>query len=109
MAINVEIIEATSMGRQPGASRMGNVLEHPLNSIRNVAAAGDETLVAGTTCGKIRNRAGGDSVYVLIQEIGAGTAGASNSQLLAAGGEIDFALPKGADATDYEVDIRAIV
>lgn len=108
MAINLELIEATNMGRQPGNARMGDVLEHPLVKITNITAAGATALQATTAVGKLRNRAGGDSVYVHLQLASSSVqAAADKSYLLAAGEEVTFALPKGALGTSYEVDVRA--
>lgn len=107
MAINVEIIESTGSGQEPGQRNVDIVL--PANDITNVSAAGATNLATGTRRVKVRNRAGGDSVYCRVQlTVGRANAAVGNSSLLAAGEELNFTLPKGVDPTLYEVDIRAI-
>lgn len=107
MAINVEILEYVGYGKQPGMRAPAP--QGPENDITNVAAAAATALAAGTTVVTARNRAGGDSVYARFQATaGRANAAAGNSLLLAAGESYTWHLPKGANATAYEVDIRAI-
>jgi hypothetical protein len=107
MAINVEVVELVGSGREPGGRNSS--IELPANAITNVAAAGTQVLAAGTKRVKVRNRAGGDSVYCRVQATdGRANAAVGNSLLLAANQELDFTLPKSIDPTNYEVDIRAI-
>lgn len=105
MAINVEIIQHTGKGRQPGSRNDLPVM--PAVSITNVTAAGETALSDSARIVTIRNRTGGDSVYCLIRAAGSTQAAAGNSLLLSAGQSFEFALPHDGVGSDYEVDIRA--
>lgn len=106
MAINLEIIESVGSGREPGQRNVD--IELPANAITNVSAAGATALSDGTRRVLLRNRAGGDSVYARVQLASESTqAAAGNSFLIAAGESLGFTLPKSANGSDYEVDVRA--
>lgn len=107
MAINLEIIESESSGREPG--HRNNDIQLPANAVTNVSAAGATALTDGTRRVLLRNRNGGDSVYARVQLASESTqAAAGNSFLIAAGESVGFTLPKSVTASDYEVDVRAI-
>jgi hypothetical protein len=106
MAINVEIIQSTNSGREGGFRN--NDIQLPANAVTNITAAGVTAFTAGTRRVKVRNRTGGDSVYVLVQLASASATAAAGTGLhLAAGQELNFSLPKNGDASTYEIDIRA--
>lgn len=106
MAINLEIIQAANSGRETGGRH--NAMEMPALAFTNVTAAGATVLNAATRRVRLRNRTGGDSVYVKVQLVAGHTnAAAGTSYLLSAGQAEDFFLPKGAVGSDYEVDVRA--
>ena len=108
MAINVEVAQFTKLGTVPGGFH-GDYPEYPYLSFTNVSAAGEVAVGSTTRFILIRNRAGGDSVYVKVRAAGTDAAAADDGHLVAAGGELRAAIPKTQATGGYEVDIRAIV
>lgn len=107
MAVNIELIQHRNIMSVPGgAGQPIPVL--PENAITNIAAVGATTLTAGTKIVTVRNRTAGDSSLIKVQlASSSATASAANGIQLAAGQSYTFALPKGVDASLYEIDVRA--
>jgi hypothetical protein len=106
VAINLELMQSAGLGRIPGDK--AQVLQHPLVAFTNIVAAGAVALDSSSEIFSVRNRVGGDSVYVRVQlATDSTTASASNATLLTGGDQLDFALPAGALGSAYEIDVRA--
>lgn len=106
MAINVEVAQFAKMKTVPGGFP-SEAFEYPAASIANVSAAGETAVSSTAQFVRVRNRTGGDSVYVLFRAAGSTAAAVGNSHLLAAGSELIFGVPKNQADGGYEVDIRA--
>lgn len=110
MAYDVELIQYKGSGREPG--QRSSVVELPANAFAAIAAAGRTTLASGTRRVKVKNRVGSQAINVLVEPLaGAVNASAANSPTLSVPGAglestLEFALPKGVDASLYCVDIR---
>lgn len=105
MAINIEYAEYTKAITVPGGFPTA-VFEGPA-TITNKTAAGETSVGSTARFVHVRNRTGGDSVYVLFRAAGSTQAAVGNARLLAAGQEIIFGVPKNQADGGYEVDIRA--
>lgn len=108
MAIDLEILEFSDVGRLPG--KRIPVPELPPVKARRITAAGlAAAFSAGAKVFTLKNR--GDTVFVRANTVSPtettqAATGDDKSLKIAGGESIDFMLPDKADPTNFKLDVR---